>query len=237
VIVPSWVKDPYSPEFLDSTFQPSEYVPVPKIGFCGQAHRSVSQLLKIAASVNVHNLKASSTGFEKHKQFYSPFHRKKILDKFRKSNLLECDFIEREKYRAGLVRDKKQERTEADKTTIEYYRNIFENPYSIAIRGGGNFSIRFFDTCAMGRIPIFINYDSPLPFKDELIKRHLIVELDLSLKGFDEQILAYHKQFETQESFGQKQSEIRYFSKEYYTKLGFYKQIYNRFNKSTLAVL
>ena len=34
------------------------------------------------------------------------------------------------------------------------------------MRGGGNFSYRFFETLCLGRIPIFIDSYTPIPFKE-----------------------------------------------------------------------
>ena len=62
-----------------------------------------------------------------------------------------------------------------NKTTLEYYNNIREADYVICLRGGGNFSIRFYETLLMGRIPIFINTDCILPLDNEINwRKHLV---------------------------------------------------------------
>ena len=51
---------------------------------------------------------------------------------------------------------------------IEYYYNIRESDYILCLRGKGNFSIRFYETLLMGRIPIFINTDCLLPLMNHI---------------------------------------------------------------------
>ncbi len=45
----------------------------------------------------------------------------------------------------------------------EYVRSVFRNPYSLCIRGAGNWSYRLFEALAAGRIPVLIDTDSVLP--------------------------------------------------------------------------
>ena len=50
-----------------------------------------------------------------------------------------------------------------------------DSDYVVCVRGAGNFSIRFYEALAMGRIPVFINTDCALPFDDELDwKKHVV---------------------------------------------------------------
>lgn len=226
VIMPDWTKDPYNNDFLNLQFAPCAYKPVPRVGFCGQSSNKFGELLKTVYQLNVHNLKSRLAlhGLEANKQFYSALHRKRILDKFKKSRLLDCRFIEREQYRAGIGRRADKF---AHRTTREYYDNIFNNLYTVAIRGGGNFSRRFFDVCAVGRIPIFVNCDSPIPFKEKLAAKNLLVEIDPNDCDFDRKILNYHRSIERDAAH--LQSEMRRFWQEHYTKSGFYKQIHDCF--------
>jgi len=49
-----------------------------------------------------------------------------------------------------------------------FIQNIVNSDYILCVRGIGNNSVRFFETLCCGRIPIFVNTDSTLPF-DEII--------------------------------------------------------------------
>src|SRR5690606_19049993 len=47
--------------------------------------------------------------------------------------------------------------------------------YVLCVRGAGNFSVRFYETLLMGRIPIFVNTDCLLPFEDKINwKKHVV---------------------------------------------------------------
>jgi hypothetical protein len=54
------------------------------------------------------------------------------------------------------------------KMESEFFQNIYENLLTVCIRGFGNYSVRFFQTLAMGRIPVFIESDSVLPFESQI---------------------------------------------------------------------
>lgn len=58
---------------------------------------------------------------------------------------------------------------------MEFYNNLRDSDYVVCIRGAGNFSVRFYEALAMGRIPIFINTDCALPFDKEINwKKHVV---------------------------------------------------------------
>lgn len=64
-----------------------------------------------------------------------------------------------------------------DKTIAvnEFNENLLNNLYNICVRGAGNFTYRFFETLSVGRIPIFIDTDTPLPFEDIIdYKKHSV---------------------------------------------------------------
>ncbi|MGB4076508.1 MAG: exostosin family protein [Minisyncoccia bacterium] len=49
-----------------------------------------------------------------------------------------------------------------------YVDSIRSSLFTLAPRGDGNFSLRFYETLSMGRIPLLIDTDVPLPLEDEL---------------------------------------------------------------------
>jgi hypothetical protein len=52
---------------------------------------------------------------------------------------------------------------------------VRNSDYVLCIRGGGNFSIRLYETLMMGRIPVFVNTDCFLPQTDRIDwKKHVI---------------------------------------------------------------
>lgn len=145
---------------------------LPKIGFCGQVNKSIYNAFKEIAAVIFRNLKYtfkfSNNGPQK--TLSSSFLRNQVLAVIKKSDLLEDQFIERKAYRAGVTNVKDKERT-----TKEFYDNIKNTEYTVCVRGAGNFSVRLYETLAMGRIPILVNTDCLYPL-EEIIpwKEHVV---------------------------------------------------------------
>ena len=83
-------------------------------------------------------------------------------------------------------------KSESD-TTIEFYQNIFNNLYTFCLRGTGNFSARFFETLAMGRIPVLVDTDCRLPFHNEIEwKQHCIMIPEKEVNKLGEKIFNFH---------------------------------------------
>lgn len=89
-----------------------------------------------------------------------------------RSPLVETRFVVRKRYRGGATSAEAR-----DKTTREFYQNIAETDYTLCVRGGGNFSKRFYETLAMGRIPMLLDTDCLLPFEPELDWNKYIVRV------------------------------------------------------------
>lgn len=54
----------------------------------------------------------------------------------------------------------------SEKSKLQFIENIKNNLYGLCIRGAGNFSYRLGEVFMMGRIPILIDTDCILPFRD-----------------------------------------------------------------------
>ena len=99
---------------------------------------------------------------------------------------------------------------------------ILNSNYTVCMRGGGNFSVRFYETLALGRIPIFINTDCILPF-DEMIKYkdYMVWVEESELPFINQKILDFHNSL-NQEKFNELQVACRNLWQTYLTKDGFY---------------
>jgi hypothetical protein len=60
----------------------------------------------------------------------------------------------------------------------EFVENVVESDYVLALRGGGNFSVRLYEALSCGRIPVFVDTDSLLPFEGSVDWRSLCVWLE-----------------------------------------------------------
>lgn len=96
--------------------------------------------------------------------------RKNVLDYIYKQDILSDyakNFIIRNGFFCGTV-DKKL-------GVFQFIENLKHNLYNVCVRGMGNFTYRFFETLSAGRIPIFIDTDTPLPFESIIdYKKHCI---------------------------------------------------------------
>src|SRR5262249_11321337 len=85
----------------------------------------------------------------------------------------------------------------------QFTRNIRANLYGLCIRGGGNFSFRLGEVLMMGRIPVLIDSECILPFRDEIpYKTHTVyVTRDNSrnFKDVDSVIRRYHDKHSNEE--------------------------------------
>jgi hypothetical protein len=185
---------------------------LPVIGFCGHASFSWSkrifEYLKFCW-INLRILFNRNLVKTFEPLFSSAYVRATILKQFEKSNLVKTNFIYRSKYRAG-ANDVVSRRA----TTEEYFRNISESDYVLCLRGGGNFSVRFYEALMMGRIPVLIDTDCFLPFEEHINWDEHIVRVQWENRENGDQILYNFHQRMTNDQFIELQSRNRLLWKE-----------------------
>ncbi len=222
--LPAFIADPLKKYFdRENVFQ-RPYQPTPVIGFCGQANPSCLNAGKEVFKTFLRNLKYY-TAFSKEEPqqlLSTSFLRAAVLKSLEESKDVQTNFILRKKYRAGVTENKG-----AHKTTLEFYENLRDSDYVICVRGAGNFSVRFYETLAMGRIPIFINTDCPLPLDDRIDWNKHVVWADYKERH---QVAQKVKQFHnalSKEDFIDLQQSNRTLWKEKLTMDGFFKNMFN----------
>ena len=185
-IIPSFIEDPY--RNILNPFHPIAKIPIPKIGFVGHASDSSTKWIKEALVFLLHNYKrfvrALFTDFQ---PFYpSSVKRYKFLSLLQKNSQIDTNFIFRSQYRAGVKTEE-----EKKKTTLDFFKNIEANPYTFCLRGAGNYSVRFYETLAVGRIPFLIDTDIRLPL-DSIInwENHCVIATE---SNFMEKLIDFHQ--------------------------------------------
>jgi hypothetical protein len=167
---PVALSDHFQLLFKKSDISPRPKNELPTIGFCGHASFSKVKRIKellIFGKENIKRLLKNPLRKDLEPFFASSYQRAKILQVFEKSTNCINNFIFRNQYRAGTKN--------RNQTTLEYYNNILNSDYIVCIRGVGNFSVRFYETLMMGRIPIFVNTDCLLPFEEKIDwKKHFV---------------------------------------------------------------
>ncbi len=188
-IIPSFINDPYV-TYLKQGFYPLKKEIKPSIGFVGHAQSGFLKYLKEYSNHLKYRLKRGFKQILADKQSFYPssVKRAKYLRQLSLNMDLESNFILRNKYRAGLHTPKTQ-----NESISEFYKNIFENAYTVCLRGVGNFSVRFYETLAVGRIPIVINTDCRFPLEDSIDwTKHCLIIDEKSRKPLGDHILEFH---------------------------------------------
>jgi len=220
--LPVIIRDPLIFLELD-TIKTRGYNETPSIGFCGQADPNL-----IISTIKMAELIWKKTKYKFHLSKCYPgtatpstYLRKKVLDILDKTNTLHTEFIRRDRYQGG--KSKKDDSYE--NLRKEFYCNIKNTDYTLCIRGTGNFSARFYETLALGRIPIFINTDCILPFNDVIDwKKHVIWIEQNEISEIETKILQFHHSL-TEELFQKIQKENRMLWEKYFKFSGFYKEL------------
>lgn len=165
---------------------------MPVVGFCGHASTSKTKRLKEQLKfVFANSYRALRNPFRKDWEplFPSAWHRAGLLNLLMRSNLVKTNFIFRQHYRAGATTPEAQQQT-----TLEYYNNIRQSDYVLCLRGGGNFSVRLYETLMMGRIPVFVDTDCLLPFPEKIDWKQHVVWVDWNdRQNIDKVLIDFHK--------------------------------------------
>lgn len=64
-----------------------------------------------------------------------------------------------------------------EEARTQYIESILNSDFTLAPRGDGNYSLRFFETLSLGRVPILIDTDVPLPLEDVIQYDEFIVRV------------------------------------------------------------
>ncbi|WP_417939647.1 exostosin domain-containing protein [Flavobacterium sp. RS13.1] len=196
-VMPCFVSDPYK-NILKNDFLTLSKGEKPTIGFVGNANGSFlkrSKEFALHIKRNLVNL-CSGNREDYHSFFPAPRRRYLLLNRMAKEEKIQSNFILRNKYRAGA----RNTNASKEQTTLEFFENIQNNLYTFCLRGNGNFSVRFYETLIMGRIPVLVDTDVRLPLADEIDwKSHCLI---VSEKLIVEDLITFHASktdFELQE--------------------------------------
>ena len=172
ILVPRFFCKDYLQLYCGGQIQLREKREEPVIGFCGQA--SISRLHALFRDLrNRYRQLQYQLGATKWQPppFETSSFRKRVLERFENQAGLQTNFVLRNRYHAGNEQDK----SDTSPEKLAFVNNILDLDYTVCVRGGGNFSVRFYETLALGRIPIFIDTDCLLPFEDMIDYKGLFI--------------------------------------------------------------
>ena len=160
-ITPFYLSDPYH-RLIHSSFEEALHVngQKPVVGFCGTSSGSYMKYLTENGRLIYYNIKKTLglSHFDYQKVISSSRLRHKALCALKENEGFSTNYLIRSHYRGGA-----NGYDERMKMTYEYYQNQVDSDLNLCARGIGNFTVRFYETLAVGRIPIHVDTDSVLP--------------------------------------------------------------------------
>lgn len=220
-ILPSFIEDPYLK--IKKNFHPITKSQLPQIGFVGHASNTWSKKRKEILVYLIYNIKRWIKMIDTDYQDYysSSSKRYQLLTLLQKTKDIKTNFVFRSKYRAGVKTVE-----EKNKTTMEFYENMAQNPYTFCLRGAGNFSVRFYETLAMGRIPFVIDTDFRLPLNEYINwEKHCIIVKE---KHIEKILIDFHQKISS-EDFELMQLNNRKLWENYLEREAYFLNIYSVF--------
>jgi hypothetical protein len=216
---PTFIPD-YQKIYCRGKHQLREKRALPTVGFCGQV--STSPLHTLYRKFRLHQqqrqYKRKKSNWEP-PPFETTAFRTRVLDQFMNKPGLETNFLLRTRYHGGDVQDKALQ----EKNKIEFIDNLLGSDYIVCMRGGGNYSLRFYETLSLGRIPIFIDTDCLLPFQNYIDYAKLFPVIQLKdISDSAEIVKAFHARL-SNEDFINTQKACRTLWEDHMTENGFYR--------------
>lgn len=200
---PTFIHDPVM-EMKCTSISLRPYQAKPTVGFCGQAKHSNWQLLFKSLMILARNLKyhIGVSSLEPHSPYPPTLLRARALDLLEDSSNLNARFVKRQHYRGGQGKPAKTLRQ-------EFLDNIVDTDYTLCVRGTANYSQRFYETLALGRIPIFVNTDCILPYDEQINWREYCIWVEQrDLPQLPQIVVEFHQALD-QEKFQSLQSRCR----------------------------
>lgn len=226
--IPTFIGD-YLRMYCAGSFRIREKSAFPIIGFCGQANGSLIDFVRRQINISAKQIMFKLNLLKWEPPNIEPtLFRHKIINRIQTEHNIKSNFLLRIKYRAGYQPKVKDP---FHPTRIEFIKNILESDYTICMRGAGNFSVRYYETLSLGRIPIFINSDCILPL-DEVIdyKDYFLWVEQNELPFLSEKILDFHNSL-SDKQFKELQVACRYLWEKYLTRIGFFSYLPDALSK------
>ncbi|MGD9901871.1 MAG: hypothetical protein AB7U83_00270 [Vicinamibacterales bacterium] len=219
--VPSFVPD------LRALYYPGppvyrEKQPRPVVGFCGYATTPTHRLALATLRNLADNVRYAVGALSVVPPPVVPavVLRGRVLRALRANPAIDDRFVIRDDYRAGL-RDAAERADPRHPTRMEFVRAIHDCDYTVCIRGGGNFSLRLYETLALGRIPIFVDTDSMLPYDFLFDWRRYCCWIDEhEVDRVADKVAAFHASLSPSE-FRERQQACRWLWEEWLSTEGF----------------
>lgn len=225
IIIPAFVED------LDSDykvkFRDLDLSRKPIVGFAGWVSCSnLVQWVKYKTKI-IFNFILFKLGFVKSLAVLQGLHfRRKVVSILNDTNLVDTNFFLRQSYSGhkNTIQD------DPDKIRQQFISAIKNSDLALAVRGDGNYSLRFFEILSMGRIPLFIDTDTPLPLENEIDYDSFILRVDFKNLERLPEIINNFWQNNSDSNFKNMQKRARQAFVYRLSAPVFYRYLFNNFN-------
>ncbi len=204
---------------------------LPTVGFCGYAEVKPAKLAYsiVANLLNYSKILLGRSNYESAPIIPATTLRAKALKLLARDHRIDTNYLIRDKYKAGA----KSKSPELQTATEQFFDNIYNSDYTLCIRGYGNWSVRFYETLACGRIPVFIDTDCVLPFDFAIDWKKYCVWVDKSeVSNIAEIVADFHSKL-TNNSFLDLQRACRRLWQERLSLCGFMNHLPEHFELAT----
>ncbi|MBI1998844.1 MAG: GtrA family protein [Parcubacteria group bacterium] len=133
------------------------------------------------------------------------YFRKRAMHFLEKSPLVETSFLKRDFFSVN----KHTIKLPREVLRSQYIENIAHSDFVLAPKGDGNFSIRFYEALALGRIPVLIDTESILPLEAEIPYNEYIVRVPHQKISFIGAYIAHYYNQHTEASYADIQRRAR----------------------------
>jgi hypothetical protein len=191
IVVPTTARD-----FKEIPETEHDKRPLPVISFCGYAGFKTRFLwLKFLLKNALWDVKAIANPILKARKL-GIYWRQKAMRALEQSPLVTTNFIVRRTF-SGALRTIELPPEQARK---EFIDSIVDADFVLAPKGDGNYSNRFLETLALGRIPVLIDTDTILPAEERINYEPVIVRVPMNhVSQSAEYIRTYYDSLSTEE--------------------------------------
>lgn len=216
-IYPNFFPDPLGKYFNGGITYHTVKSTLPLCGFCGQAYAGwEKKYMDYGRVIKQKLIRHFNSWCDEAPPLQSAsYTRSKILQLLQQSKLVTCNFITEKKYRGGVM-----DAVEKEASAQRYFENMQQSLYIICYRGTGNFSVRFYETLAAGRIPVIIRSNDLLPFQGMINWELFPMIPENRIDQADKIIAAYHAAHSAEALF-LRQQYARSLYENYFSYKGF----------------
>jgi hypothetical protein len=226
---PGWYEDPV--RWCEGGWTPPSFAAKPRISFCGHSVERAGR--RKEAAWRLKELARTALG-ARHERFErlrrTPIElRREVLRTLAKSRAVDTDFVVRERFYGGASATGRWDFAKKTEVRREYVANIMGSPYVACMRGAGNYSYRYFETLACGRIPLVIDTGGGIPYDFEVDWRARGPWVPVEeFRRAPQYLLEFHRRFDAH-SLAEFCRENRELSRRWLSPEGFFASLHRHF--------